>query len=100
MEEAAKSAYTKAFACEHVDGETENCGLFVEHCNMFLGGSPDLLASCSCCGDGVVELKCPNACKNVSPLTNPPSFLEVMKLKTSHPYYAQVQGQMGVTGKT
>ena len=70
---------------------------------MFLGASSDLLASCSCCGEGVVEIKCPYTCKNVSPLINPPSFLEVvngaMKLKTSHPYYAQVQGQMGVTGR-
>ena len=103
MEESAKSAYKKVFLCEHVGGEAKNCSLFVERCNMFLGASPDLLASCSCCGEGFVEIKCSYTCKNVFPLINPPSFLEVvngaMKLKTSHPYYPQVQGQTGVTGR-
>lgn len=26
---------------------------------MYLGATPDLLVECSCCGSGVVEVKCP-----------------------------------------
>ena len=101
MEEMTNSAY-KNLSSKHVDGKRKNCGMFVGRCNKFWGASPDLLASCSCCREGVMEIKCPYICRGVSTLIKPPSFLEVnnaMRLKTSRSYYAQIQGPMGVTGR-
>ena len=34
-------------------------GLVVPHSDPYLGGSPDALLSCNCCGQGVLEVKCP-----------------------------------------
>lgn len=35
------------------------CGLFVDQTAPFLGASPDALVHCICCGNGIVEVKCP-----------------------------------------
>ena len=34
-------------------------GFFVSIEYPFLGGTPDTLIECECCGPGVVEVKCP-----------------------------------------
>lgn len=34
-------------------------GLFVDQTAPYLGASPDALVHCTCCGNGVVEVKCP-----------------------------------------
>lgn len=36
-----------------------NCGIFIDSVRPYLAASPDLIVSCSCCGDGVAEFKCP-----------------------------------------
>ena len=33
----------------------------------FLGASPDGLVSCDCCGEGLVEIKCPFRYRNMTP---------------------------------
>lgn len=67
------------------------------------GATPDGLLSCNCCGEGVLEIKCPFLCREqafVKSSENSPSFcLDVMedgtfKLKKQHSYYFQVQLQM------
>lgn len=72
----------------------------------FLGASPDGIMNCTCCGNGVLEIKCPFACKNKS-------FLDASKerskfflcesngkmtLDRTHTYYYQVQAQIEVCG--
>ena len=103
MEQVAKSSHTKLLLCEHINGETKNCVLCVERCNICFGASPDLLASCSCCWEGAMEIKCPYICKDVSPFIVPPSFLQVVNVAIKHkpadPYYAQVPRQMSFTGR-
>jgi hypothetical protein len=55
---------------------------------------------------GLAEAKCPSTKHNVTPLeacSDPKFCMEKTselhcKLKENHPYYSQVQGQMGVTG--
>ena len=79
MEQVEKSSYKKLL-CEHVNGKTKNCGLFVELWNICFGALPDSLAPCSCWWDGVVEIKCPYTCKDVSPLIIPLLFLEVVNV--------------------
>jgi hypothetical protein len=75
--------------------------------NPFLGASPDALVRCHCCGEGVVEVKCPYCARN-TPLQEvcdfKPNFcLETNEddsekhLKKEHAYYYQCQLQMYCT---
>ena len=62
-----------------------------------IGATPDGLISCSCCGQGVLEIKCPFSIRNASPYTA--AYLETTgsgRLKRSHDYHYQVQGQLGL----
>ena len=73
-----------------------------------LGVSPDARVVDPGCTDhfGLAEVKCPYTKFHVSPLdacSDPAFCMEKTSdneccLKNSHPYYAQIQGQMGVTG--
>ena len=72
-----------------------------------LGCSPDGKVIDPNCEDpfGLLEVKCPETKFQVSPLdacSDPKFFCErvgnMCKLKRTHAYYAQVQGQMGCTG--
>ncbi|XP_047023593.1 uncharacterized protein LOC124632693 isoform X2 [Helicoverpa zea] len=77
------------------------CGLFVCMDKPYLGASPDGLLGT----DGLVEIKCPSSAAGLSPLEAVRQqkikfCLETangMKLKKTHNYYFQVQGQLMVT---
>lgn len=77
----------------------EKCGLFISCEYPFLAASPDGLLG----ADTVIEVKCPYAARNclVSDISVP--YLEKHNgqflLKKTHPYYAQVQGQLFCTGR-
>lgn len=43
---------------DHKDVVISDCGLFIDKERHYFGTSPDLLITCSCCGEGVVEIKC------------------------------------------
>ena len=43
----------------HPKIKVHDCGLFVAHERIYLGASPDGLIDCPCCGEGVLEIKCP-----------------------------------------
>ena len=71
--------------------------------NPFIGASPDSYVDCSCCRSELLKVKCPNSIKREKPSHKNLSFLTLREndkvtLKQSHPYFYQVQGQMGVTG--
>ena len=90
---------------EEEDVKVEPCGLFVMQNKSFIGASPDAVVSCSCCGKGVLEIKCPYSIANQIPSETNLTYLRKtavdgkVKLVISHPYYSQVQTQMGVTGQ-
>jgi hypothetical protein len=42
----------------HSDIRISSCGLYIDKQHQYLGASPDGLLHC-CCGDAVIELKCP-----------------------------------------
>ena len=44
--------------------ELQKSGLVLDTENPFIGASPDGIISCSCCGKGVVEVKCPFSCRD------------------------------------
>ena len=100
-EKLAIDAYIKKqVEMKHHDISVQACGLFCLE-NMYVAASPDGIITCSCCGTGVLEIKCPKS-KEFSDLREDfPDYLVNEKgklsLKKSHRYYSQVQSQMGCT---
>ena len=79
----------------HRDLDIDTTGLRVNPKFPHLGTSPDGLISCSCCGRGVVEIKCPFSIRNSSSCNA--TYLEPAesgyRLQRSH---YQVQGQLAL----
>ena len=77
-----------------------SCGLFVDATSPYIGASPDRLVSC-CCGDYVLEVKCPVSISNQVPSeSNLPYLCDndgVTILKRNHQYHFQIQSQMALT---
>ena len=82
-------------------------GLVISREDPYLGASPDGKVIDKGCTQhfGLLEIKCPQTKFMVTPLeacSDPNFFLENLngkpKLKPSHMYYKQVQGQQGITG--
>lgn len=97
----AKSQYIKDFPERHL----HDYGLVVNPKFSFLGASPDAKV-CQHGTTGLLEIKCPyhlggEKFMDVA-LKSKTFFLEVseekLRLKHSHPYFTQVQGQLLVTG--
>ena len=59
MEEKARDAYTRQIKIQHKNVQVSPCGLFVMAGKVYTGASPDGLVECDCCGQGLVEIKCP-----------------------------------------
>ena len=86
----------------HVNMEVALCGLYIDKSEVYLGASPDLLASCDCHGQGLVEFKSPVVKDTIIDDTfchNLPYLDDQLKLKQTHDYYYQCQGQMALTGR-
>ena len=71
--------------------------------NPFIRTSPDSNVDCSCCGRGLLEVTIEREKREKTSHENL-SFLTLgendkVTLKQNHPFFYQVQGQMGVTGK-
>ncbi len=70
----------------------------------YIAASPDGLVTCECCGNGILEIKCPISVAHLNPSESNLPYLKRaensdVKLNRNHPYYSQVQHQMGVTGR-
>lgn len=59
MEPAAKDHYVRMTRGNHTNFHAQDCGIFIHPQSSYIGASPDMLISCSCCGDGLLEVKCP-----------------------------------------
>ncbi|XP_038064512.1 uncharacterized protein LOC119734942 [Patiria miniata] len=106
-EKDAVESYTKCQSSNHDNLHVRDVGLYICPDLPFLGASPDAHITCTCCGDGLLEVKCPFCVKdcNISEgLTRKDFPLESssdgkLYLKHSHPYYFQVQAQLFVSNK-
>ncbi|XP_041349329.1 uncharacterized protein LOC121368656 [Gigantopelta aegis] len=87
----------------HENFRIEDVGFFINPDVPFIGASPDGVVTCDCCGQCVVEIKCP-FCKKDTMLAETSTknfYLKVgddglLKLDSKHQYYYQVQTQLGV----
>jgi putative phage-type endonuclease len=100
-ESSALLEYSAQYKKDHTNVKIDKCGLFINPKYPHLGASPDGLVSCDCCGEGVIEVKCPFCVKDkkISESDDKIEFLNHGKLKENHKYYYQVQTQMLITEK-
>ena len=86
---------------------TEKCGLYINPRCCWLGASPDRIVSDEKENSpGLVEIKCPYSARNmtISEYAEQKSSCVTLTdgklyLRREHPYYYQVLGQMGITGR-
>ena len=77
MEKQAKEAYRHVLLNQgHINLMIRDCGLFIDADRIYLGASPDLVVSCSCCGEGLAEIKCPFTNKDIAPAIHVPNYIE------------------------
>lgn len=100
-EPKALRAYEVKASTGHTNVVVSRCGLFISK-EFNIGASPDGILKCDCHGTRLIEIKCPItlSCKNIASM----NFLHMYDnqryalKKSGNTYYAQIQGQMGVTG--
>lgn len=104
----ARKYYEMQHRLSHTDVMVGTAGFRISPLHPFIGASPDGFVSCSCCGSGVIEIKCPFSVKNLSvnEAANSVAYFCLEKdvqgkirLKRDHAYYYQVQMQLFVTDK-
>lgn len=91
----------------HANFICETSGFVINPELPHMGATPDGMVHCDCCGDGVVEVKCPYCVHDSMSLrecVGDTRFCleqcnEKLQLKHSHAYYFQVQAQMLVCNK-
>ena len=104
-ENDAREEYVEQTQQAHVQFECHPAGLTVHPDYPHLGASPDGLISCSCCGDGLLEIKCPYKHRDEHPhQVNDSRFClclvdGAVMLSFKHDYYIQVQGQMAICNR-
>ena len=107
-EDVARRQYVSMMEQTHIIFLMSQSGLIVAPNMPFLGATPDGFAHCDCCGDRLIEIKCPYSVRDKSPVSD--EALErsryclkkknnVISLKRSHEYFTQVQGQLLVCRK-
>ena len=101
-ESIARREYEELMKKSHSSFTVETTGLHVCFDYPYLGASPDGLIHCTCCGCGILEIKCPYSMRNSTPTSAPylrTSESSKYSLSHTHNYYYQVQGQMGLVGQ-
>ena len=101
MEIHAKQKYIEINKRKHRNFKSEEMGLVVMKTRPYIAVSPDLKVKCNCCGEGLVEIKCPYSIKETIPSADNLDYLveinDKVSLKKNSNYYFQIQGQMAVT---
>ena len=101
-EGTVREEYTREMSQVHENFKCTTTGLVINPQYPHLGATPDGFVTCTCCRDGLVEIKCPFSGKDSHPdvlKSKKNSFLNTHGLTTSHKYYTQVQGQLLITEK-
>ena len=55
----ALAKYNNFAKCHHSDVTLRTIGFVISSQNPCFGSTPDFIVTCSCCGTGTIELKCP-----------------------------------------
>ena len=103
-EEVARQHYTTLMTKEHVNLSVTEVGLTIDPAYPYLGATPDGMATCDCCGQRIIEIKCPFTVRDHHPTSDTAMqksqyFLKrdsngSVLLNRNHAYYTQIQGQL------
>ena len=103
-EDDARQQYVSMLQGQHCNLQISSSGLIVDPGIPFMGASPDGFCSCDCCGERIIEIKCPYSIRKVSPvadsaLANSRYCLKrddhgKVSLSSKHAYYTQIQTQL------
>ena len=97
-EPEALSLVVEGLSTCHSGVQLHPAGLVVSGEHPYLGASPDGYLTCVCCNQRrTVEVKCPFSIKDSDP-SDAPYLDPAGNLQKGHKYYAQVQGQLALTG--
>lgn len=103
MEPHAADKYRQVMKAQHKQFKAVKTGLVLYKPHPYIAASPDLLIECKCHGKGLCEIKCPYSNRHLTPNAETVLYLEnvngTCRLKRSHEYFYQIQGQMGITGR-
>ena len=91
-EDTARKEYQTRKEQTHTNFKCVLSGLVVNPLYPHLGASPDGVINCDCCGEGLLEIKCPYSAKSVHPKdmrdkTN--FFMKANGLSRTHRYYTR-----------
>ena len=101
-EHIAREQYLEQMKDKHTGLLCTSSGLRVNPKYPHLGATPDGVVKCDCCGDGIIEIKCPYKHQQSHPhnVKDNKFCLEQvngqMLLKKTHEYYYQIQGQLAI----
>ena len=100
----AVEKFCTLYSQTHKDVNVMECGLFLCESMPYVGGSPDRIVSCSCCGKVYLEVNCPSSISHTSPLDQNISLPYLKRdngdlaLNKRHTYHTQCQVQMASSG--
>ncbi|KAJ8290530.1 hypothetical protein GJAV_G00014080, partial [Gymnothorax javanicus] len=98
-EEIARECYVKEVNKSHENVQVSRCGFVIRPDEPHLGTSPDGKVVCDCCGEGVLEIKCPYKYREgLQGVTVSEDFCldQAFQVKKTHQYYYQAQLHMFV----
>ena len=101
-EQNAREQYFGQIKDDHSELSCTLSGLCVNPKYPHLGATPDGIVKCDCCGNGLIEIKCPYKHKESHPhsVVDNKYCLEhvdgLVRLKKTHEYYYQIQGQLAI----
>ena len=112
-EATARAAFIhKRVTNRHTNFVCRESGLHLSKEYPFIAATPDGIISCDCCGEGLLEIKCPYTyCDKELPNKEnynkeemkrfclEPDEEGILGLKLTHPYYYQVQAQLNICQK-
>lgn len=104
-ENVAREKYICKMKESHENFNLTESGFHINPKFPYMGASPDAITNCDCCGQGIIEIKCPYATRNCTVIDmclQDSSFLVEddignICLDKQHDYHYQVQTQLLVT---
>lgn len=93
-ESVARKQYTTMMSAGHEGFTCNLSGLWINPLYPHFGACPDVITTCSCCGDGLLEIKCGSFNNEICAFLKDSGYLS-----WKHHYYTQVQGHLMISGQ-